>query len=257
MQRGYIKLFRCIKDNELWSSEPFTRGQAWVDLLIIANHKEGIIRRRGIRVVVRRGEVGMSLRELSDRWKWSVGKIQRFFDELKIDTQIHHRIDTENVSVTTLICITNYETYQSCDTETGTETGTEVDTETDTETIRKRVQNKNGKNGKKEKKKEEPLKPLVVSLPEWLPKEAWELYLKKRKEIKKPLLEDAWHLAFAKLEKLREAGHDPEAVLNQSSFAGWQGLFEIKQGTATGDRPRSFREQVNRAAGDAFERGEY
>ena len=121
MQRGYIKLYRCIKENPLWHEEPFTRGQAWVDLLLIANHKEGVIRRRGIRVNVRRGEVGMSLRELSDRWKWSVGKIQRFFDELKLDTQINYRLDTENINVTSLICVTNYEIYQNFDTETGTE----------------------------------------------------------------------------------------------------------------------------------------
>lgn len=148
MNNGYIKLWRCIKDNPIWFEEPFTRGQAWIDLLMVANHKIGTIRRRGIRVTVNRGEVGMSLRELAERWRWSLGKVQRFFDDLKIDTQIHYRMDTENLNVTNLICITNYEKYQSTDTET--------DTKTDTETIRKQVQNKNEKNKKKkeEEKKE-------------------------------------------------------------------------------------------------------
>jgi hypothetical protein len=159
MNQGYIKLWRCIKDNPLWFEEPFTRGQAWVDLLMVANHKPGTIRRRGIRVYVNRGEVGMSLRELAGRWRWSLGKVQRFFEELKTDTQIHHRTDTENVNVTNLICITNYEKYQSCD----TEADTEADTETGTETIRKRVQNKNEKN-----KKNKTLKPTTTRAQEQL-----------------------------------------------------------------------------------------
>ena len=145
MQRGYIKLFRCIRDNELWNDKPFDRARAWVDLILIANHKPGRIRRRGILVEVRAGEVGYSLRELADSWGWSLGKVQRFIDELKNDTQIDTRIDTENVTVTTLIAITNYKLYQYSDTETGTESDTEVSTETGTETIRKQVQNKNGK----------------------------------------------------------------------------------------------------------------
>ena len=139
MHQGYIKLWRCIESNLFWLEESFTRGQAWVDLLMLANHAQGTIRRRGIRINIRRGEVGMSLRELAARWKWSIGKVQRFFDELKKEEQINFRTDTENVSVTSLICITNYEKYQP------------NDTETDTETIRKRVQNKNDKKNKKEK----------------------------------------------------------------------------------------------------------
>jgi hypothetical protein len=126
---GWIKLYRCLAGHDLWLSEPFTRGQAWVDLLLMANHKSGQIRRRGIRVNVQRGEVGISLRELAARWQWSVGKVQRFFAELKTDDQIYYRMDTENVSVTTLICLTNYEKYQLADTETGTQTDTETGTE--------------------------------------------------------------------------------------------------------------------------------
>jgi phage replication O-like protein O len=103
-------------------------------------------------------------------------------------------------------------------------------------------------------------KGVVVLIPEWLPLDAWEAYLDKRKQIKKLLEPKNFHLAFNKLEKLMEAGFSPRDVLEQSTFNSWQGLFEIKgvlMGNSVKDRPRSFREQVNRAAGDAFERGEY
>lgn len=135
--RGSIWLSRSLIDHELWLQEPFTRGQAWVDLLLLANHTDGVIRRRGVKVNIRRGEVGYGLRELAARWRWSVNKIRRYFDELKTDTQIHYRMDTENLNVTSLICITNYENFQTMNTET--------DTVTDTKTDTRRIQNKNEK----------------------------------------------------------------------------------------------------------------
>ena len=64
---GWIKLHRQIMDTPEWLSEPFTKGQAWVDLLLLANHKTGFIRKRGILVAVERGQVGFSERVLADR----------------------------------------------------------------------------------------------------------------------------------------------------------------------------------------------
>ena len=38
--KGWIALYRAIIDNEfLWSDTPFARGQSWIDLLLLANHK--------------------------------------------------------------------------------------------------------------------------------------------------------------------------------------------------------------------------
>jgi hypothetical protein len=62
MHRGYIKLWRRLKDSDLWLKEKFTRGQAWVDLLMLANHREGHIRKRGIRIDLKRnGMVGKGI----------------------------------------------------------------------------------------------------------------------------------------------------------------------------------------------------
>jgi hypothetical protein len=57
---GWIKLHRIIMDHPDWLSEPFTRAQAWVDLLLLANYKTGHIRKRGILIEVQRGQVGYS-----------------------------------------------------------------------------------------------------------------------------------------------------------------------------------------------------
>lgn len=80
-------------------------------------------------MTVRRGEIAHSYETLSRRWRWSKGKVQRFMNELKTDRQIHLRMGTENVSVTALIVITNYEKYQGGDTETDTQTEPETGTE--------------------------------------------------------------------------------------------------------------------------------
>ena len=52
-----IKLHRQIEDNPLRFSEPFTRAQAWIDLLLLTNHDYGIFYVRGNRVEVPRGSV--------------------------------------------------------------------------------------------------------------------------------------------------------------------------------------------------------
>ena len=49
-----------------------------------------------------------------------------------------------------------------------------------------------------------------------------------RKSIKKPITDSAVPLAVSKLDKLRAAGSDPRAVLEQSTLNSWQGLFEVK-----------------------------
>ena len=33
---SYIKLDRGLKNNSLWLEKPFSKGQAWVDLLMLA-----------------------------------------------------------------------------------------------------------------------------------------------------------------------------------------------------------------------------
>jgi hypothetical protein len=142
MAIGWVKIHRSICDNPLWLSEPFTRGQAWADLIILANHKDGFIRARGVRIDVKRGQVGWSQIKLSDRWKWSRGKTKRFLNELEMDQQI---IQQKN-NVTTLLSITNYNEYQTNGTTDSTADGLQVIQQTDS----KQYTNKNVKNEKKE-----------------------------------------------------------------------------------------------------------
>lgn len=105
---GWIVLSRKLLVNSLWRSEPFNKGQAWVDLLLLANHTHGFFFNRGIRVDVDRGQVGMSELQLSLRWKWSRTKVNSFLKLLEKEQQIKHHKNNVN----SLITIVNYDTYQ-------------------------------------------------------------------------------------------------------------------------------------------------
>jgi hypothetical protein len=67
-------------------------------------------------------------------------------------------------------------------------------------------------------------------LPEWIPKEQWNGFVFMRKEIKKPLTGRAIKIAISTLLDLKNKGHDPGRVLDQSTMGKWQGLFELKTG---------------------------
>ena len=121
---GWIRLHRSLLHHDLWTAEPFTRGQAWTDLLLLANHKPGVIFVRGIAITVVRGQVGWSQVSLSQRWKWSRGKIRRFLEMLeKLEMIVQ-----QNNNVSGLITITNYDAYQASEIASRIADGPQTDT---------------------------------------------------------------------------------------------------------------------------------
>jgi hypothetical protein len=146
MAEGWIRIYRKSFENEMYFSEKFTRWQAWMDLVLLANHKDSIARVRGVRIEVKRGQVCRSIKVLAARWKWSQGKVSRFLNELQIDAQI----DAQKTNVITLISILNYDRYQQDKTKTGSKRGAngeQIDAQTETY-----KNDKNIKNDKNEKK---------------------------------------------------------------------------------------------------------
>ncbi len=140
---GWIKLHRKIFDNPMYFSEPFTRMQAWIDLLLLANHSGQYFYIRGNRIDVKRGEVAHSMESLAQRWKWSRGKVLRYISQLENSQMIVQ----QKSHVITKLSITNYNTYQSDGTTDSTTDGQQTVQQTDT--------NKNDKNDKNENKERE------------------------------------------------------------------------------------------------------
>ena len=107
--KGYVKIHRELLEHPIWTSEKFTRGQAWADLILKANAQPGWVRKRGARIDLNRGDVGYSIKELSRQWDWSESKTRRFLKELENDEMV--TLKKTNVSCT--ITLVNYDMWQS------------------------------------------------------------------------------------------------------------------------------------------------
>ncbi len=64
-------------------------------------------------------------------------------------------------------------------------------------------------------------------LPDWVPKAEWEAFDEMRKATGHKMTDKARVIAIRELDKLRSAGNDPAAVLNQSTMKSWRGLFGV------------------------------
>lgn len=88
--------------------EVFTKWQAWCDLILMAYHTPTDIFVRSVKVKAKRGNVYMSVQDLSERWRWSRGKVERFLKYLETDG----RIKVNSSNVVNSIVILNYEKFQ-------------------------------------------------------------------------------------------------------------------------------------------------
>ena len=107
---GWIAIDRKLLDSAIWNTgEAFTKGQAWVDLLLSANYEdtEQFI---GYEVIkIPRGTYMTTIRDLSKRWDWSTSKVLNFLHFLEKQKMLTLKANTKK----TLISIVNYENYQS------------------------------------------------------------------------------------------------------------------------------------------------
>jgi hypothetical protein len=73
-------------------------------------------------------------------------------------------------------------------------------------------------------------KTSAIALPAWVPEDAWKAWLEVRPKVKAPNTPRALALALRDLERLRDEGNDPRAVLEAAVVKGWRGLFPVKDG---------------------------
>ena len=137
-QKCWISLHRKICENDLWFLEPFTKAQAWIDLILNANHKEGVINIRGNIIPIKRGQIGWSELTMAKRWGWSRNKVRRFLKWLETEQQIEQHKLFKLTSITTII---KYDQYQA---------GQQVEQQTIQQKDNRRYTNNNGNNVNKE-----------------------------------------------------------------------------------------------------------
>lgn len=168
-EQGWIKLHRCIRSNWIWNDKPFSRGQAFLDLLLMVNHEDKKIIFNGSLTEVKRGSCITSIRKLGDKWGWSNKKVKMFLDQLQGDQMITYESNTKR----TLVTIEKYDLYQSKETPKEQQSTTE-ETQKHIKSITEAYQKHTNKNDKeyikndkegKEREEESSLPPLSYPTP--------------------------------------------------------------------------------------------
>ena len=133
---AFIKLDRDLFESKLWLAEPFTKAQAWVDLIAMANFADKTKYYRGTFHKIKRGQVVTSQRTLAERWKWSKAKVATFIRTL-VDAEM---VTTDNTNRWTVLTIVNYAKYQDKPTTKRPQTNPQSDHEATTERPQKGLQ---------------------------------------------------------------------------------------------------------------------
>lgn len=210
---GWIRLDRKITENWLWEEKPFSKGQAWVDLVLMANHKENKFPFGDEIITVLRGDFITSELKLMDKWGWSKSKVRLFLSQLQNDSMIVKKTDRKKTTIT----IVNYCVYQDIET---TERPIKDRKKTDDRPIK-------DTNNKETNKQVNNIKTYSENL---LLNQAILDFIefRKSKEIKSPLTDHGIDLLIGNLNKLTSDTTEQIAILNQSIMSGWKGIFELK-----------------------------
>lgn len=211
MKQGWISVHRQLEDHWLWEDKPYAKGQAWVDLLMLANHEDNKFLLGNELMEVKAGSFVTSISKLCKKWGWSNTKVVKFLDVLEAEKMIKRKSDTKK----TVITIENYSVYQ--------ESKTKKRRKNDAETMQKHTNNNDNNENN-----------IIYNADPQLDTAIKE-FIKFRKEIKKPMTDHAIELLINKLNKLSSDTSEQIEILNQSMLNGWQGIFPLKE---SGKKPK-------------------
>lgn len=211
MKQGWISVHRQLEDHWLWEDKPYAKGQAWVDLLMLANHKDNKFLLGNELMEVKAGSFVTSISKLCKKWGWSNTKVVKFLDVLEAEKMIKRKSDTKK----TVITIENYSVYQ--------EPKTKKRRKNDAETMQKHTNNNDNNENN-----------IIYNADPQL-NAAIKEFIKFRKEIKRPMTDHAIELLINKLYKLSSDTSEQIEILNQSMLNGWQGVFPLKE---SGKKPK-------------------
>lgn len=103
---GWIKIYRDITKH--WIFQDAEKFKWWIDLLVMASHEEYRMLAQGSLILLKRGQLSVSLSFLASRWGRSKEKVLNFLRLLEEDNMIERKSDRKS----TIITICNYDSYQ-------------------------------------------------------------------------------------------------------------------------------------------------
>jgi DNA replication protein DnaD len=140
---GWISIHRQLQDNSIWSSsKPFDDRSAWIDILLMANHKDREIQIGNQIVVIKKGQRFTSIRKLAEKWHWSTNRVKRYLDMLVSAGMIYK----DSTHGGTLLTIVNYGKFQDSGYTNGHTNEDTNDTPVKTQAIHQRITNNNDNN---------------------------------------------------------------------------------------------------------------
>ena len=195
----------------MWEDKPFSRGQAWVDLLMMANHTDKKILLGNELVEVKAGSFITSELKLADKWGWSKTKVRSFMALLENDKMIVQKKDRKKTTIT----IENYNDFQVLETEKKPQKDHKKTTKKPQKNTNNNVNNDNNKNN-------------ILYADNPALNETIIAFVEHRKSMKKPMTDRAIKLMITNLNKLSPDVNVQIEILNQSIINGWQGIFPLK-----------------------------
>lgn len=212
--QGWISLHRQIMENEFYFVDRFTKMQAWIDLLLLANHKPVTIFIRGNEINLKEGQLAYSQLSLAKRWKWNRKTVDKFLSML----QNREMLDNRKTHLTTIISILKWNDFQ--------QSGQQKDNRTD---IDNNVKNVNTKKTKKRTAMEKTIEQEYFL--ELLPVDSTQEFIQSWTEWIDYCLEKKNKLTKSTAKKqINFLLTQPNAVgcIDQTIQNGWKGLFEVK-----------------------------
>lgn len=206
---GWIKLHRCLQKNWLWNDKPFSKGQAWIDMLMMANHETHRITTRTGFIDIDRGSFHTEERTLEERWGWSRSKVRCFLQRLTSDKMVSICVKKSTTGKTTegtTVTIEKYSDYQ----------GVEPPKKPPKKPKEKPPKDQRETNG-------EPKQELLTPL-----EEEWNNFKEMRLAVKKPMTDHAEDLMQRKLEKLSGNVDEQVEILRQSIMNNWTDIYPLK-----------------------------
>lgn len=112
--QGWIKLHRQIQDHWLYKEKRvFSRYEAWIDLLMMASHKETKFLLGNQLIELEKGSFITSELKLMERWTWGKSKLRKYLEILEKDGMIIKESDRKKTKIT--IC--NFNVYHDSETD--------------------------------------------------------------------------------------------------------------------------------------------
>lgn len=223
---GWISLHRKTLENPVICKDA-DYFAIWCYLLLSAAHREHAIEFRGQRLILKEGQLITGRKTISEKFNISESKVQRVLKRFENEQQIEQQTTNEN----RLISILRWKQYQQDEQQSEQPVNNERTTSEQPVNTYNNINNINNDNNENNVKKKR-VKTYRDVFSTFTDNEELKTTLsdfnEMRNRIKKPLSDKAKELLIKELNKLSTDESEQIAILNQSIFNSWQGVYPLK-----------------------------